>query len=465
MAPSATSTNGHGNGSGHHDDRSTAAALGEDCSAPMNAREVAGLSDEEIYSLAQETFVLRSRQDALLCLLGGELDRRQGWKASGATSLAAWLQQRFGLSAGSARTYAKVGEHLIDLPHLAHSLARGQVSLDKAKVLAGVARPQDDADWAEAAGELSFKDLRALVRSKRVPSRACDVAEQDQRSVRFNDTSRTMVAQLPTESYVALRSVLEKRAKKMDSDGHTPFDQRLADALVSCLRPEGAHGSSGAPLVVAHVPYEVLADPDSSLPGELEGAGLISAEVARRLACDATVIVALDDALGHTMYEGRARRFPTEAQRREVFRRDRHCVFPGCANVLFTNCHHIEAWKPGGLTDLSNLALLCEYHHHLIHSKQWSMEGDADVELRFIGPTGQVMTSRPSRLWAQVSDPVVLAGRRAGTQETTTSLSTTESPRQREPEKATKAPAPKIKSNQSEKPGRRSAERGPDRGG
>jgi len=63
MAPTATSTNGNGNGH----------------SAPMSSSEVAGLSDEEIYSLASETFALRSRQDALLCLLGGELDRREAW--------------------------------------------------------------------------------------------------------------------------------------------------------------------------------------------------------------------------------------------------------------------------------------------------------------------------------------------------------------------------------------------------
>ena len=113
------------------------------------------------------------------------------------------------------------------------------------------------------------------------------------------------------------------------------------------------------------------------------------------------------------MYEGRAQRFATPTQRREVWRRDRHCVFPGCANVLFTICHHLVGAKHGGLSDLGNLALLCEHHHHLIHSKAWSLSGDANVELAFVGPSGEVMTLRPSRLWAQVSDPKVLAERRA----------------------------------------------------
>jgi hypothetical protein len=391
--------------------RSGQAASPPDSTAPMDASDVAGLSDEEIFSLAEEAFALRSRQDALLCLLGGELDRRQRWRDSGATSLVAWLEQRLGLSASSARTYATVGEHLIHLPQVARALWEGQVSLDKAKVLAGVVTAQNEAGWVEAAAELSFRDLGDLVRSKQLPNRAADAAEQDKRSVRFNDALRTIVAQLPSVSYVEVRALLEQRAKKIDSDGETPYDQRLADALVSLCQGEGANG--GAPLVVAHVPFEVLTDPESELVGELGRGELISADVARRLACDATIIVALDDELGHTMYEGRAQRWPSAAQRREVWRRDRHCVFPGCHNVLFTNCHHVNAWEHGGSTDLDNLALMCVHHHYLVHSKGWSMRGDANVELHFLGPNGQVMTSRPSRLWAQVTDPSVLAERRA----------------------------------------------------
>ncbi len=199
----------------------------------MPATDVARLSDEEIFSLAEKAFAIRSRQDALLCLLGGELDRRETWRAHGATSLAAWFQDRLGMSAGSARTYAKVGEHLIDLPHLARSLSEGQVSLDKAKVLAAVAGPENDAAWTEEAERLSVHDLRALVRSKELPTRASDRSDEEKRSLRFNDGPRTIVAQLPPVSYAAVRSVLEARVKKMGSDGETRLDQRLADAFVS----------------------------------------------------------------------------------------------------------------------------------------------------------------------------------------------------------------------------------------
>ena len=147
----------------------------------------------------------------------------------------------------------------------------------------------------------------------------------------------------------------------------------------------------------------------SALAGELERDGLISTETLRRIACDATLAVGVDDDVGHTMYEGRARRTPSEAQRREVMRRDRHCRFPGCSNVTFTNVHHIVAWKPGGRTDLDNLVLVCVHHHHLVHSSGWAMTGNANEELTFTTPKGRVMSSRPSPLWATVT-----AGPRSG---------------------------------------------------
>ena len=104
----------------------------------------------------------------------------------------------------------------------------------------------------------------------------------------------------------------------------------------------------GVYLVVAHVPLEALIDQDgaeSDLFGELERGGLVSGGVTRRLACEGSVVVAIDDADGHTMYEGRATRDATAAQRREIMRRDRHCRFPGCTHVVFHQPHHMDEWE------------------------------------------------------------------------------------------------------------------------
>jgi hypothetical protein len=174
------------------------------------------------------------------------------------------------------------------------------------------------------------------------------------------------------------------------------------DVIRSSRPSEGATTQSPY-FVVVHTPLAALVDVQSDLAGELERAGLIGASTVRQIACDATVALAIDDDVGHTMYEGRARRTPTDAQRREVMRRDRHCRFPGCTNVTFTNTHHIKPWKPGGKTDLDNLALLCLHHHHVVHSKGWEMTGNASEELTFVGPTGRLMVTRPSPLWTTAS--------------------------------------------------------------
>ena len=317
----------------------TGAVKGLEPVGPLTTSDVAGLETAELMAVAARAFRVRCSQDAVLTTVCAELDRREDWRATGGTSLGSWLVQHLGVSDATARAYAQVAERVSDFPHLAAGLAEGRLNLDKVRSVVAVATTETEAQWAEAAGDLSFKDLAALVRSKELPTPASDRADEEKRSFRFNDGPRTIVAQLPPVSYAAVRSVLEARVKAMGSDGETRLDQRLADAFVS-LTSRGP-GILWAPLVVAHVPFEVLGDPESELPGELERAGLISADVARRLACDGEVIVALDDAEGHTMYEGRAKRYPTPpsaARSGAVIATAAFRAAPMCSSPTATTC-------------------------------------------------------------------------------------------------------------------------------
>jgi hypothetical protein len=294
-----------------------------------------------------------------------------------------------------------VGERLEDRPELTAGLSSGELSFDKVRAVADVATRSNECDLAELARESTVRQLQNVVRAERGAPRSQAETDHEARSVRFNDTNRTVTAQLPPESYAQVKSRLETGARALPSDGETPWDQRLSDVYIKIFGSDQDAMQSGSPyVVVVHASLETVADQSSELAGELERGGLISADTVRRLACDATVIVALDDDLGHTMYEGRARRFPSGSQRREVMRRDRHCRFPGCANVTFTNVHHVKPWGSGGRTDLENLVLLCQHHHYRLHSSGWSMTGNANEELTLVAPTGRVMTSRPSPLWA-----------------------------------------------------------------
>jgi hypothetical protein len=380
--------------------------------APLTSRDVYHMSDEDLRAANDVEAALMATHQGRLAAIVGEIDRRQAFRADGATSTRAWLVWRNGLSAASARSLVRVAQRLFDLPSLAEALSRGQVSFDKVRAVVSVATPETDAEWTQRAEGLSVVELAEVVRSN-VRPRASDArSEHEARTLRCNDTLRTVTAQLPPADYAEVRAALEARAEALESDGETPWDKRLADAFVSLIRSGslrgagGGGGGGGGYTVVAHTPLEVLLDEDSQLCGELERGGFVSADVVRRLACDANLIIAVDDDVGRTMYEGRQVRTATPTQRREIMRRDRHCRFPGCSHVLFWIPHHIKQWqRDEGPTDLDNLCCLCAHHHHLIHSEGWAVSGDANAELTFVGPSGRVMTSRPSQIWTRVTEP------------------------------------------------------------
>ncbi|WP_243866868.1 HNH endonuclease signature motif containing protein [Actinophytocola oryzae] len=53
--------------------------------------------------------------------------------------------------------------------------------------------------------------------------------------------------------------------------------------------------------------------------------------------------------------------------------RDRGCVAPGCDRPPeWCDAHHLVHWSDGGATSIDNTALLCGYHHTLVHQGEWT---------------------------------------------------------------------------------------------
>jgi len=367
------------------------------------------MSKEERRAFLDDAFERMAAAKGDIALGLGEVDRGQEDREEGATSTESWAVERYGISTATARALAHVGEKAWDIPVLIGSLCAGHISFDKVRAVADVATPETDRKLCDQARGHSVRDLADIARSTAEPTESVPPprSDHDRRFLRFNDQHRTMTVQLPDESYAEARAAIEAGARQVPSDGETPWDHRCCDAFMEKIRwSAGTETTASSFLVVVHVPLAALVENSSktfNLAGELERHGLIDRTTVQKIACDATFAVAVDDDVGHTMYEGRAQRFPNPAQRREVMRRDRHCRFPGCTNVTFTNVHHIIPWGPEGRTDLDNLALTCLYHHHLVHSGGWTMSGNANEELTFVGPTGRIMTSRPSPLWTRVA--------------------------------------------------------------
>jgi hypothetical protein len=76
--------------------------------------------------------------------------------------------------------------------------------------------------------------------------------------------------------------------------------------------------------------------------------------------------------------------------RRAVRKRDRHCRFPGC-DLPAAGCevHHITPRKDGGRHALTNLALLCRFHHLVaIHRWGWQFTLHPDGTTTATSPDG-----------------------------------------------------------------------------
>ncbi|HKG49492.1 MAG TPA: DUF222 domain-containing protein, partial [Actinomycetales bacterium] len=100
----------------------------------------------------------------------------------------------------------------------------------------------------------------------------------------------------------------------------------------------------------------------------------LSAGLARRLACDATLIPMVLGSASEPLDVGRATRLIPPAIRRALIARDRGCAFPGCRRPpRWCDAHHIQHWSEGGPTSLVNLVLLCDFHHDVIHHGHWTV--------------------------------------------------------------------------------------------
>ena len=126
----------------------------------------------------------------------------------------------------------------------------------------------------------------------------------------------------------------------------------------------------------------------------------VSAETARRLACDAATVSMRHGPGGEILDVGRRTRTISPALRRALAARDRQCRFPGCGNARCDG-HHLEHWADGGRTALDNLVLLCRRHHRAVHEEGFRVTLDADGGVQFVGPDGRPLPEAPpAPAWA-----------------------------------------------------------------
>ena len=100
----------------------------------------------------------------------------------------------------------------------------------------------------------------------------------------------------------------------------------------------------------------------------------VATATTQQLICEGGIRLQIEGSKGEILWEGLRERYFTPPQRRALGVRDGGCVWPSCtAPPSWCHAHHVIEWEHGGRTDVDNGALLCSFHHHLLHSSEYRL--------------------------------------------------------------------------------------------
>jgi hypothetical protein len=337
-----------------------------------------------------------------------EFDKRRGWAEWGVKSFAHWLSWRCGISIGPAREKIRVARALDTLPRICEAFSRGELSYSKVRAITRIATPETEQDLLVLARSGTTQHVEKIVRGYRrcLPADALDADLEHERrylEIRYDDDGSMIIrARLPREEGALVLKAIEKRLDEIGTDHRVPGSNEgssriahdKADALVAIARAElqgekPIASSADRYQVIVHADVEAVRG-NGGMSYLEDGAGLAS-ETVRRLLCDCSFVGVVRDSDGSVLDLGRKARTITPAQRRALNIRDDGCVFPGCTNKHYTDGHHLKHWIAGGDSDLENLALLCAFHHRLVHEGGFTMLREPDGSFTFFRPDGRVV--------------------------------------------------------------------------
>ncbi len=352
----------------------------------------------------------------------GEVHARGAAQVVGAGSTKAFLRGTCLVSPSEASRAVDTAAALrTTCPATAKALGNGQIGIGQAQVIAKVitdlpsALPED----VRVAGEATLVAHAAALTPAELARAgryfAChvdphgvarDEAEQRERAgITFASTlygAGIARGDLDPESLAVICAALEPlsgpRPPTPDGliDGRTAARRRL-DALVEvsrhyldCQQPADVR-RPGAHITVVTGAGTLAGEPGGS---SLDWGGVVSGETTRRLACDATITPVTVSPQGQVLDVGRRTRVVGSGMWAALVVRDRCCAFPGC-DTPTSRCdaHHITHWADGGPTALTNLVLLCRFHHQRVlhddqHHDRWRVRIDE--------PTGRPVFDPPT---------------------------------------------------------------------
>ncbi len=361
---------------------------------------------QRLKALSQE---ITSTHADLLALLV-RFDDLQGWKSSGASHCAAWMNFEIGISIQLSWEYLRVGRKLQTLPTVKALFRVGKLSWSKVRLITRVADSNNEKILCHAALDASVSDVKRFCEEYRWGKDDADAIGENQRVLQqwasraltwheaSNGSTRIQLVLPPEIAQVFLHSV-EQSLNQLSQSGGAKYttdstteptlSQSRADAAV--LMAETSLQNAGRAIATADryqvsvsIDASALTNTDASEPAHipahipskrptLNGVGPIAIETARRIACDCSLSITK---MNHSepINIGRKSRIWPSAMARIIKERDQHCAWPGCTHSRHLHIHHIKHWADGGETSVHNGVCLCSYHHTRVHEGGYSIE-------------------------------------------------------------------------------------------
>ncbi|HEX6997479.1 MAG TPA: DUF222 domain-containing protein [Gammaproteobacteria bacterium] len=327
-------------------------------------------------------------------------DERAGWLKWSFQNCAQWLHYRCDISKSAAREKVRVAHALKTLPAIATRFAEGKLSYSKVRALTRVARPDNEEELVAFALGTTAARVEERCREMRCGTAAStdDAVRAHARRelrVRRDEVRGTIVitVELPIETGELVDKALDRALEAAGTSGpefsHESWAAQRADALVAIAKDYLCGGRERGAGTSDHYQVAVHVD-EAALRGGAGRSGL-PIETVRRIACDADLIVLVEDRNGNPLSVGRKTRIVPAAIERALWARDKGCRFPGCGRTRYCDAHHIVHWSRGGETSLDNLILLCSKHHALLHEGRFTIEKDYRDRWFFRRPDGRAV--------------------------------------------------------------------------
>jgi len=257
---------------------------------------------------------------------------------------------------------------------VAQAVAAGEVSKAKAAELVHAADLPADVQQTlvDQARSTPVEQVAAAVQQARLANGVAPAPVSPSLTIARRADRAVLEATLDLVDAEILDVAVSTAVEALDLPNTMPYSERRARALTAIARFFLDHqttvtGRIGRPHVLVLIDLETL-EARAGGTAVLGSGAVVNGDDARRLAEDANISRILTAGRSEPLDVGRTTRSIPPAIAKAVIARDRHCRYHSCTSPIWAcDIHHQTPWANAGTTALSNLGLLCWYHHQLVH--------------------------------------------------------------------------------------------------